>query len=297
MAYGDFDAFVIESKMFIEKELARYANELQCPNVLRDAMAYSLEAGGKRLRPLLLFATLHAFGKEREFGIGAACALEMIHTYSLIHDDLPCMDDDDLRRGKPTNHKVFGEAMAVLAGDGLLTYAFQVVSAYNHEGISSEIKLRLALELAKAAGPEGMVAGQVADMEAEGKHLTLNELEYIHKHKTGRLLEFAVLAGAIIAGATKEEEEKLLVFAKYVGLAFQIRDDILDVEGTEEEIGKPIGSDASNEKSTYTTLFAIDEAKSILEETIAKAKDAIMSLQLQDTYLLSVCDLIAKRNN
>ncbi|KEK26109.1 polyprenyl synthetase family protein [Bacillus gaemokensis] len=297
MAYVAFDAFVKESKTFVEEQLEHYANQLQCPNVLREAMAYSLEAGGKRLRPLLLFATLQAFGKERALGTGAACALEMIHTYSLIHDDLPCMDDDDLRRGKPTNHKVFGEAMAVLAGDGLLTYAFQVVTSYHHEEVSVEKKLRLALELAKAAGPEGMVAGQVADMEAEGKQLTLSELEYVHKHKTGRLLEFAVLAGAVLAGATSEQEQQLLAFAKYIGLAFQIRDDILDVEGIEEEIGKPIGSDASNEKSTYTTLFTIDEANSILEETIVKAKEAIVSLQLQDEYLLSICDLIAKRNN
>ncbi|HFK1544558.1 (2E,6E)-farnesyl diphosphate synthase [Bacillus albus] len=292
-----FDTFLKESKTFVEEKLVSYANELQCPNVLREAMAYSLEAGGKRLRPLLLFATLQAFGKERNLGVGAACALEMIHTYSLVHDDLPCMDDDDLRRGKPTNHKVFGEAMAVLAGDGLLTYAFQVIMAYEQKEISAEKKVRLVLELAKAAGPEGMVGGQVADMEAEGKQLTIDELEYIHKHKTGKLLEFAVLAGSILSDATKEQEEQLLAFAKYIGLAFQIRDDILDVEGTEEEIGKPIGSDVSNEKSTYTTLFTVDRAKDILEETIAKAKDAIGSLQLQDEYLLSICDLIAKRNN
>ncbi|MFM2561514.1 (2E,6E)-farnesyl diphosphate synthase [Bacillus sp. GX] len=292
-----FDTFLKESKTFVEEKLVSYANELQCPNVLREAMAYSLEAGGKRLRPLLLFATLQAFGKERNLGVGAACALEMIHTYSLVHDDLPCMDDDDLRRGKPTNHKVFGEAMAVLAGDGLLTYAFQVIMAYEKKEISAEKKVRLVLELAKAAGPEGMVGGQVADMEAEGKQLTIDELEYIHKHKTGKLLEFAVLAGSILSDATKEQEEKLLAFAKYIGLAFQIRDDILDVEGTQEEIGKPIGSDVSNEKSTYTTLFTVDRAKDILEETIAKAKDAIGSLQLQDEYLLSICDLIAKRNN
>jgi geranylgeranyl diphosphate synthase type II len=292
-----FDTFLKESKTFVEEKLVSYANELQCPNVLREAMAYSLEAGGKRLRPLLLFATLQAFGKEKNLGVGAACALEMIHTYSLVHDDLPCMDDDDLRRGKPTNHKVFGEAMAVLAGDGLLTYAFQVIMAYEQKEISAEKKVRLVLELAKAAGPEGMVGGQVADMEAEGKQLTIDELEYIHKHKTGKLLEFAVLAGSILSNATEEQEEKLLEFAKYIGLAFQIRDDILDVEGTEEEIGKPIGSDVSNEKSTYTTLFTVDRAKDILEETIAKAKDAISSLQLQDEYLLSICDLIAKRNN
>lgn len=275
-----FDTFLKESKTFVEEKLVSYANELQCPNVLREAMAYSLEAGGKRLRPLLLFATLQAFGKEKNLGVGAACALEMIHTYSLVHDDLPCMDDDDLRRGKPTNHKVFGEAMAVLAGDGLLTYAFQVIMAYEQKEISAEKKVRLVLELAKAAGPEGMVGGQVADMEAEGKQLTIDELEYIHKHKTGKLLEFAVLAGSILSNATEEQEEKLLEFAKYIGLAFQIRDDILDVEGTEEEIGKPIGSDVSNEKSTYTTLFTVDRAKDILEETIAKAKDAISSLQL-----------------
>ena len=292
-----FDTFLKESKTFVEEKLVSYANELQCPNVLREAMAYSLEAGGKRLRPLLLFATLQAFGKERNLGVGAACALEMIHTYSLVHDDLPCMDDDDLRRGKPTNHKVFGEAMAVLAGDGLLTYAFQVIMAYEQKEISAEKKVRLVLELAKAAGPEGMVGGQVADMEAEGKRLTIDELEYIHKHKTGKLLEFAVLAGSILSNATEEQEEKLLEFAKYIGLAFQIRDDILDVEGTEEEIGKPIGSDLSNEKSTYTTLFTVDRAKEILEETIAEAKGAISSLQLQDEYLLSICDLIAKRNN
>ncbi|WP_263701561.1 (2E,6E)-farnesyl diphosphate synthase [Bacillus thuringiensis] len=292
-----FDTFLKESKTFVEEKLVSYANELQCPNVLREAMAYSLEAGGKRLRPLLLFATLQAFGKEKNLGVGAACALEMIHTYSLVHDDLPCMDDDDLRRGKPTNHKVFGEAMAVLAGDGLLTYAFQVIMAYEQKEISAEKKVRLVLELAKAAGPEGMVGGQVADMEAEGKQLTIDELEYIHKHKTGKLLEFAVLAGSILSDATEEQEEKLLDFAKYIGLAFQIRDDILDVEGTEEEIGKPIGSDVSNEKSTYTTLFTVDRAKDILEETIAKAKDSIGSLQLQDEYLLSICDLIAKRNN
>ncbi|ENB9401695.1 MULTISPECIES: (2E,6E)-farnesyl diphosphate synthase [Bacillus cereus group] len=292
-----FDTFLKESKTFVEEKLVSYANELQCPNVLREAMAYSLEAGGKRLRPLLLFATLQAFGKEKNLGVGAACALEMIHTYSLVHDDLPCMDDDDLRRGKPTNHKVFGEAMAVLAGDGLLTYAFQVIMAYEQKEISAEKKVRLVLELAKAAGPEGMVGGQVADMEAEGKQLTIDELEYIHKHKTGKLLEFAVLAGSILSNATEEQEEKLLAFAKYIGLAFQIRDDILDVEGTEEEIGKPIGSDVSNEKSTYTTLFTVDRAKDILEETIVKAKDAISSLQLQDEYLLSICDLIAKRNN
>lgn len=290
-------AFSQHHKTLLEEKMASFVERLESPAVLKEAMQYSLSAGGKRIRPLLLFATLAAYGQETIKGLNSACALEMVHTYSLIHDDLPSMDDDDLRRGKPTNHKVFGEAMAVLAGDGLLTYAFQVIMAYEQKEISAEKKVRLVLELAKAAGPEGMVGGQVADMEAEGKRLTIDELEYIHKHKTGKLLEFAVLAGAILSDATEEQEEKLLTFAKYIGLAFQIRDDILDVEGTEEEIGKPIGSDLSNEKSTYTTLFTVDRAKDILEETIAEAKGAISSLQLQDEYLLSICDLIAKRNN
>ncbi|WP_028399139.1 polyprenyl synthetase family protein [Ectobacillus panaciterrae] len=292
-----FNAFAKESKAFIDERTVAYVSRLEAPSVLKDAMIYSLEAGGKRIRPLLLFATLHAFGKKKELGAPAACALEMIHTYSLIHDDLPCMDDDDLRRGKPTNHKVFGEAMAVLAGDGLLTYAFQVIASNDHPDVTPAMNLRLIAELAKAAGPEGMVAGQVADMEAEGKMLTLGQLEYVHKNKTGRLLEFSVLAGAILANASHEQIEKLLIFAQNLGLAFQIRDDILDVEGTEEEIGKPVGSDAENKKSTYTTLFTMEEAKQILQETAAKAKDAAASLGLADEYLLEICDVVATRNN
>ncbi len=297
MTSVNFRAFSEESKKVIDQKVLEYTAKLECPAVIKDAMMYSLEAGGKRIRPMLLFATLHAFGKEKEIGIPVACALEMIHTYSLIHDDLPSMDNDDLRRGKLTNHKVFGEAMAILAGDGLLTYAFQVIADAQHEDITDSMKLHLIRELAKAAGPEGMVAGQVADIEAEGKTLSLAQLEYIHKNKTGRLLVYPVLAGAILANAAQEQINSLVEFASYLGLAFQIRDDILDVEGTEELIGKPVGSDIQNEKSTYTTLFTVEEAKAILEKTIQQAKQAIASLGLQDEYLLAVCDLIAQRNN
>lgn len=292
-----FSDFVKENKDFIDKQVVVYTKELHCPDVLKDAMVYSLEAGGKRIRPLLLFATLHAFGKDRALGAPAACALEMIHTYSLIHDDLPSMDDDDLRRGKPTNHKVFGEATAILAGDGLLTYAFQVISSHSHQDVTSAMNLRLVTELAKAAGPEGMVAGQVADMEAEGHTLTMEQLEYIHKNKTGRLLEFPVLAGAILANATEKEIEQLLIYARNIGLAFQIQDDILDVIGTEEEIGKPVGSDIENGKSTYATLFSIEEAQQMLTTTIEKAKDALLSLRLEDDYLLQICNMIGNRKN
>nr|WP_247739170.1 farnesyl diphosphate synthase [Bacillus sp. 165] len=281
----------------VDEKVLEYTARLECPSVIREAMMYSLEAGGKRIRPMLLFATLHAFRKTKDIGLPIACALEMIHTYSLIHDDLPSMDNDDLRRGKPTNHKVFGEAMAILAGDGLLTYAFQIIAEARHESVTDSMKLRLVRELAKAAGPEGMVAGQVADMEAEGKKLSLAELEYIHKNKTGRLLEYSVLAGAILANATEEQLCALMQFAAYLGLAFQIQDDILDIEGTEELIGKPVGSDIQNEKSTYTTLFTAQEAKGILNETIQKAQQAIIPLGLQNEYLLAICDLVAKRNH
>src|SRR3954469_4615906 len=179
-------------------------------------MLYSLEAGGKRIRPLLLFATLHAFNKDPNLGLLPAIAIEMVHTYSLIHDDLPSMDNDDLRRGKPTNHKVFGDAIAILAGDALLTYSFEVMGSIPAEFASDSTKLKLVIELARAAGTEGMVGGQVADMEGEGKSLTLDELEYIHIHKTGKLLRFSVLAGAIIAGASKNQLENLSAFAHHL---------------------------------------------------------------------------------
>lgn len=294
---SSFSDFVKENKALIDKQVVIYTKQLEAPAVLKDAMVYSLEAGGKRIRPLLLFATLHAFGKDLEIGIPAACALEMIHTYSLIHDDLPSMDDDDLRRGKPTNHKVFGEATAILAGDGLLTYAFEVITSYSHPMVTANMNLRLVRELAKAAGPEGMVAGQVADIEAEGHTLTLSQLEYIHKNKTGRLLEFPVLAGCILSGATEKEIGQLLDYARNIGLAFQIQDDILDVIGTEEEIGKPVGSDIENKKSTYATLFSIEEAKQMLSATIQNAKRALSSMQLADEYLLQICEIIANRKN
>ncbi|MDG4655606.1 polyprenyl synthetase family protein [Ectobacillus antri] len=293
----NFTTFAKENKQFIEHELIAFVERLESPSILKESMLYSLQAGGKRVRPLLLFATLEAFGKPKELGMATACALEMIHTYSLIHDDLPCMDDDDLRRGKPTNHKVFGEAIATLAGDALLTMAFEVIARYSHSDVTPEIRLRIISELANAAGPEGMVAGQVADMQGEGQSLSVVDLEYIHRRKTGRLLEFAVLAGAVLAGANEEQVDKLLVFAANLGLAFQIRDDILDVEGTEAEIGKPVGSDIGNGKSTYTELLSIEGAKIALYETAEKARNAIDDLELNTVYLHALCDLVVNRNN
>lgn len=294
----DFEQFIATNKKLVESNLPKYIKGLTAPDILKEAMNYSLQAGGKRIRPLLLFATLHGFKKNIELGVQVACAIEMIHTYSLIHDDLPSMDDDDLRRGKPTSHKIFGEANAILAGDALLTYSFQLLAEMNHPDITAKMKVNLINELSKAAGPEGMVGGQVADMEGEGKNLTITELEYIHNHKTGKLLSYSAIAGAILAEASLDQIVKLEKFAQNLGLAFQIRDDILDIEGTEERIGKPVGSDTGNDKITYPSLLTMEGAKDKLTFHIEEAKIILNNLGLDNTDMLSaICDLIASRDH
>ncbi|RFU61943.1 polyprenyl synthetase family protein [Bacillus sp. V59.32b] len=298
MSTGEaYQAFSEKYKTLIETEIVAYVKAIQAPDTLKEAMIYSLEAGGKRIRPLLVFAVLSAFGKDTRIGIPAAAAIEMIHTYSLIHDDLPSMDNDDLRRGKPTNHKIFGEANAILAGDALLTYSFQVIAGSSHPDVSAEMKLELIQELSKAAGAEGMVGGQVADMAGESKQLTLKELEYVHEHKTGRLLTFSVLSGAILVGANDQQRRHLLQFSHHLGLAFQIRDDILDIEGTAEIIGKPIGSDAINKKSTYPSLLTLEGAKDKLKEHIDNAHHELGKTNLDTSLLAEITDLISARNH
>ncbi|MFB7639273.1 polyprenyl synthetase family protein [Peribacillus butanolivorans] len=297
MSTSSFETFSKEYKAVIEREIVEYVNKLEAPAVVKEAMTYSLEAGGKRIRPLLVFAVLEAFGKNLKTGIPAAAAIEMIHTYSLIHDDLPAMDDDDLRRGKPTNHKVFGEAVAVLAGDALLTYSFQLVTDMIDPEVTAEMKLNLVSEIAKSAGAEGMVGGQVADMEGESKQLTLKELEYIHEHKTGKLLTASIISGAILAGANNEQHQHLRDFAYHLGLAFQIRDDILDIEGSVELIGKPVGSDEGNHKSTYPSLLTLDGAKEKLDYHIKLAHNALGKTNLQTSLLNELTDLIATRDH
>lgn len=291
------DSFSKQHKHLLEAELHSLVKQLDAPPIIKEAMLYSLEAGGKRIRPLLLYGTLDAFDVDPKSGLFAAAAIEMIHTYSLIHDDLPSMDNDDLRRGKPTNHKVFGEAMAVLAGDALLTYSFEVLGRTPNEYATPETKLKLMMEMAKAAGTEGMVGGQVADMLGEGKHLSLEELEYIHVHKTGKIIGYCVLAGGMLAGASGPELQNLSAFAHHIGLAFQIRDDILDLEGKEELIGKPVGSDTANEKSTYPLLLSMDGAKKALENHIQEAKKYLRQTNLNTTILMEITDLIASRDH
>ncbi|MFC7783394.1 polyprenyl synthetase family protein [Rossellomorea sp. GCM10028870] len=279
----------------ITNHMVETVDSLSMPSNLKRAIIYSLQAGGKRIRPILLLATIKAFNKDPLLGLNTASALEMIHTYSLIHDDLPSMDDDDLRRGKPTNHKMFGEAMAILAGDGLLTYSFQLVA--EDKGLTNDNKIRLIGLLAKCAGPEGMVGGQVADIEGENKKLTVKELESIHEHKTGKLLMFSVLAGGIISEAPEEQLQLLEQFAYHIGLAFQIQDDILDIEGSEEIIGKPVGSDESKRKSTYPSLLTIGGAKEKLQFHLKEALSSLDQMTIDSSLLSEIAQLIVARNH
>lgn len=291
-----FRNFIQEHKELLEQELKQYLERLSAPNVLKEAMDYSLQAGGKRIRPLLVFSVIDALGKDTAIGLPAACGIEMIHTYSLIHDDLPGMDNDDLRRGKPTNHIVFGEANAILAGDALLTLSFSVLSGMEQLDISPEQKLAIINEIAQCAGAEGMIGGQTVDMASEGKTISLEDLEYIHEHKTGKLLTASILTGAILAGANEKQLEVLRKFSKHLGLAFQIRDDILDVEGNEELIGKPVGSDVGNNKITYPSLLTLEGAKTKLTEETDLAIRALNSINFEKSYLMDITNLVAERN-
>lgn len=260
-----------------------------------DAMAYSLLAGGKRIRPVLLMATAEALGVKGYNYLPVACGLEMIHTYSLIHDDLPCMDDDDYRRGRLTNHKVFGEAMAVLAGDGLLTLAFEVM--LEQKNVDSRVLIETVREMAMCAGNFGMVGGQGLDLENEGKSISAEELRKMHAGKTGALFIAAVRGGAHLAGANEQELLALTKFADLLGLAFQITDDILDVEGTTEDLGKPAGSDEKNHKSTYVSLYGLEAAKALAEKTVAEALECLEMFGENAEALREITRLMCSRKN
>lgn len=279
----------------IQQELAEQIQRLSIPASLKDSMHYSLQAGGKRIRPILLLAVLHELGEDHPDALKVAAAIEMIHTYSLIHDDLPSMDNDDLRRGMPTNHKVFGEAVAILAGDALLTYSFGVIARLNH--VSSDDKVRLIDLLSVAAGAEGMVGGQVLDIEGEEKKLTLAELEQVHRLKTGALLTYSILAGAILGKAQPEEMVSLGRFGEHIGLAFQIQDDILDVTGTSQELGKTAGKDESSAKSTYPGLLTLPKAKEKLEFHAEEALQEVAVLRGKSALLEELTALIVKRKS
>lgn len=260
---------------------------------LDEAMLYSLKAGGKRLRPILLMATAEALGVKGYNYLPVACGLEMIHTYSLIHDDLPCMDNDDYRRGKLTNHKVFGEAMAVLAGDGLLTLAFEVM--LEQKNVKPEALIETVREMAMCAGNFGMAGGQVLDLEAEHKEISAEELRTLHAAKTGALFIAAVRGGAHLAGANDQELLALTKFADLLGLAFQITDDILDVTGDEKILGKPVGSDAKNHKTTYVSLYGLAAAEELARKTVDEALGCLEMFGERADALRGIAKMITDR--
>ncbi|MBQ1940557.1 MAG: farnesyl diphosphate synthase [Anaerovibrio sp.] len=260
---------------------------------LQEAMEYSLTAGGKRLRPILVMAAADAVGAKGTDFVQVACGIEMIHTYSLIHDDLPAMDNDDYRRGKLTNHKVFGEAMAILAGDALLTQAFEVMG--RQQGVEPQVLLRVMQEMSIAAGPDGMVGGQVIDMLSEDKRISMEELRKLHMGKTGALFRAALRCGAILGGATEKQLADLTEYAECFGLAFQITDDILDVIGDEAEIGKPVGSDERNNKSTYVTLTSLEEAQALAAKTVDRAVNALSDMGEEAKFLRELVQYLINR--
>jgi geranylgeranyl diphosphate synthase type II len=266
------------------------------PTPLIQAMRYSLEAGGKRLRPILCLAASEAVGGCDADVMPAACALELIHTYSLIHDDLPAMDDDDLRRGKPTCHKAFDEATAILAGDGLLTAAFEVLaSAARTQGRDPLKWLEISYLIARAAGHTGMVQGQMMDLSVEGKAITIEELETLQQLKTGALIEASVKAGAILGEGTPEQVAALAAYGQHIGLAFQLADDILNIEGTPDIIGKPVGSDQAHRKITGPSLIGLEQAKARATELIDSALEELKDFDMRGQPLAALARYIIER--
>lgn len=282
-------------RALVEEGLLRELREDEAFDArLAESMKYSLMAGGKRLRPILLMAAADAAGGRGDVFLTSACALEMIHTYSLIHDDLPAMDNDDYRRGRLTNHKVYGAGIATLAGDALLTLAFEVL--VRQKGVSPETLVRVVREVSTAAGPNGMVGGQTLDLASEGKQIDKETLRRMHMAKTGALFRAAVRSGAILAGADDAKLAALTEYAEAFGLAFQITDDILDVTGDEAAIGKPVGSDERNHKSTYVTLTSLDEAKRLAREAVDSAHQALAPLGKQAAFLDELAEYLITRD-
>lgn len=261
-----------------------------------QAARYSALAGGKRLRPALLMEFYALHGENAEKALPFACALEMVHTYSLIHDDLPCMDNDDLRRGKPTNHKMFGEATALLAGDSLLTRAFETMLCHCPTEIPAENALKAAGILAARAGMEGMIGGQVMDLDFETRRPEKEELSKMVHLKTGCLLMAACEMGCALAGAGEEEMKKARLYGEKLGLAFQIQDDILDVTGSTEKLGKPVGSDAENHKNTFVSYYGLEECRRLVEENTRQAVEAVALLQGSD-FLTELARSLQKRDH
>ena len=295
---NDFQVYLKEKTNFFETELKKELQELSYPETIAKGMEYAVLNGGKRLRPFLLFATLELLNENINKGVKSAIALEMIHSYSLVHDDLPALDNDDYRRGKLTTHKVFGEAEGILIGDSLLTYAFYVLSQKNLELLSSEQIVNIISKTSEYSGINGMIGGQMIDIQSENKKIDLETLKYIHSHKTGKLIKLPIEIACIIANLEKNKREVLEEYADLIGIAFQVKDDILDVEGTFEDLGKPVGSDIDLHKATYPSILGMEESKKILNDTVEKAKEIIKNKfgEEKGKILISLADFIKNRN-
>lgn len=292
----NLSAYLTERGTLVESALDRFL-PVTYPEKIYESMRYSLLAGGKRLRPVLCLATCELAGGTIDMAMPTACALEMIHTMSLIHDDLPAMDNDDYRRGKLTNHKVYGEDIAILAGDGLLAYSFEVV-AMQTQNVPADRLLKVVGLLGRAVGAAGLVGGQVVDLECEGKtDVSLDTLHFIHTHKTGALLETCVTTGAIIAGADPSDVQKLSRYAQNIGLAFQIADDILDITATQEELGKTAGKDLQAQKATFPSLWGLEESRRQAQKLIDDAKLELSTFGEKAEPLRALADFIINRKN
>jgi geranylgeranyl diphosphate synthase type II len=293
----ELKSYLANKRAVIDKALKLYLPKPEKPaGELFEAMKYSLFAGGKRLRPILCVASSEAVGGNEEDVLPVACALEMIHTYSLIHDDLPAMDNDDMRRGKPTSHKVYGEALAILAGDALLTEAFNLISTLDINGEKAgEVIQKIVALIASAAGPNGMVGGQAVDMAIAGKQVEASTIEFMHAHKTGALIAASVSSGAILGGASKNQLESLDRYGRKIGLAFQVSDDILDIEGDSEEMGKVVGVDARMGKNTYPSIYGLEKSKEMLRGLIDEAVDSLCQFDIKAEPLRKIAEYIVER--
>ncbi|MGL4914267.1 MAG: polyprenyl synthetase family protein [Romboutsia sp.] len=292
----EFQAVLKEKALYVEGLLKKYMpKEDGYQKTIMEAMNYSLSAGGKRLRPILTLEACKIVGGNEEDVIPFAVAIEMIHTYSLIHDDLPALDNDDLRRGRKTNHIVYGEDMAILAGDALLNYAFEVMLSSSIGKTNPDKYLRAINEIAKTSGIYGMIGGQVVDVQSEDKQISKEKLDYIHNNKTAAIIIGCMRAGAIIGDATCEQLEDITKYAKNIGLSFQIVDDILDIVGDEAKLGKKVGSDIENNKSTYPSLLGLEKSKEIANSLIGEAKDSINKLSEDVKFLNGLAEYIIDR--
>jgi geranylgeranyl diphosphate synthase, type II len=295
LANMPFDTYYAQSKLSVEKATAKFL-DMRGPSILVEALNYSALLQSKRLRGVLVLLSAQTFGIKQKHILPLSVAIELIHTYSLIHDDLPCMDDDDIRRGKPSNHKVYGEAMAILAGDAMMTMAYEILATELIGNFSPKLILEVIAMIGKATGVNGMVGGQVLDLAASDKIINASDLKSIHELKTGALIAASILTPLKLTDISDHDYKKIEIYANCMGLAFQIVDDILDETGDKDKLGKPIGSDKDNNKATYVSLFGIDEAKKMAVQVANDAKDALNGIDKNLGYYHDYVDFVIGRD-